>query len=112
MVEHGTWRKHQKMLNGLEKRLLDNDFYDHVYREVEYIGSKRRDGEIDLYATHDNKVFVFEVKSGKRQKSYIKALSQLERASKYLLKNEYYDEARLFSYTGRHGLQYEGKKVL
>lgn len=112
MTGHGTWRKHQMMLNELERRLLENDFYDHVYRETLYQDTRRKDGEIDLYATHGNKAFVFEVKSGVRQKSYIKAKEQLERASKYLLVQEHYDEVRRFSYTGLRGLVYEGKKVL
>lgn len=111
-MTHGTWRKHQLMLNDLERRLLENDFYEHVYREVEYKDLKRKDGEIDLYATRGNKVFVFEVKSGVRQKSYLKAQEQLDRASKYLLHQEHYEEARRFSLTGLRGLVYEGKTVL
>jgi len=109
-MTYGTWRKHQSMLNELERRLLDNDFYEHIYREVAYKDACGNDGEIDLYSTHGNSVLVFEVKSGILEKSYQKALQQLDRASKYLLRTEYYDEARLISFTGRYGLRYEGKR--
>ena len=109
-MTYGTWRKHQTMLNDLERRLLDNEFYEHVYREVLFQDRRGKDGEIDLYATHSNSVFVFEVKSGVREKSYQKALQQLDRAGAHLLREEFYDEAFLFSYTGLNGLKYEGRK--
>lgn len=95
------------MLNGLERRLLDSDFYTNIYREVLYKDHRGRDGEIDLFGVHNNTAFIFEVKSGTKPSSYVKALYQLERGSKYLLEQERYQRAVAFSYTGKHGLLYE-----
>lgn len=103
----GSWRAHQRMLNGLELRLLENDFYEHIYREVIYKDLRGRAGEIDLFGTHKNTAIIFEVKSGVKKESYIKALYQLDRASKYLRRQEMFDRVLGFSYTGKYGLQYE-----
>lgn len=111
----GSWREHQKMLNNLERRLLDNQFYDHVYREVSFKTPRGKDGEIDLFASHNNTALVFEVKSGATQKSYQKALTQVKRASRYLTTIEQYERAVLFTYTPKglifEGIKYKNRKI-
>ena len=73
---------HYKIISQLEKRLIENPFYYNVERNKEYcfktFNKANIDGEIDLMATHNRNLFIFEIKSNDSQKNQHKAIKQLK----------------------------------
>jgi Holliday junction resolvase-like predicted endonuclease len=76
--------KHDALVNIVEKELQRRGF-DNIVKFREY--SYKQCGEIDIYATKNNYVLLFEIKTNHTYKAQKKAREQLLRAENNCFKN-------------------------
>ncbi len=80
-LQDGNYQKgkHDKIVKKIERRLEKTGLYNNIIHNTEYT-SDFGDGEIDLVAESNDRVFLFEIKCNDHFKSRDKAQEQLLRA--------------------------------
>ena len=75
--------KHDKIVDNLEERLIKNENYEYIGKNIEY-KTKKYEGEFDiiLYNSKADKWHYYEVKSNYTNENWKKANEQINRARK------------------------------
>lgn len=97
ILENGDYQKgvHDKIVKRVERRLRETGLYDNIIHNSEY-SCLMGDGEIDLAAEAEDRVFLFEMKSNDHYKSRKKGLQQLKRSEDLI--HEYRPTASVYKF--------------